>query len=164
MPSLVEIGPVVLEKKILNFVNNVFSLFLIISPWKRVGPFFWTNLNSLHPRMLFAKFCWNWLIGSGKEDFFNFVNVILFPLGKGRGPSFEKKNLIPLYPRMLCAKFGWNWPSGSGEDEHVKSLRQRQQRRQRQKQQRRRTTDKFWSENLLELSAQVSEKKSREGM
>ena len=32
----------------------------------------------------------------------------LSPLGKGRGPSFEKKNWNPLHPKMHCAKFGWN--------------------------------------------------------
>ena len=44
-----------------------FRLFLIISPWKRAGPFIWTNLNPLHPRMLCAKFGWNWPSGSGEE-------------------------------------------------------------------------------------------------
>ena len=57
-----------------NFVN-VFFYFVIISPWKRVGPFIWTNLNPLLPRMLCAKFGWNWLSRSGEEDLFNFVNV-----------------------------------------------------------------------------------------
>ena len=52
-----------------------FRYFIIISPWKRAGPFIWTNLNPLHQRMLCAKFGWNWLNGSGEEDFFNFVNV-----------------------------------------------------------------------------------------
>ena len=28
----------------------------------------WTNLNPLHPRMLCAKFGWNWPRGSGEED------------------------------------------------------------------------------------------------
>mgnify|MGYP003692482891 CR=1 FL=1 len=46
-----------------------FLYFVIISPWKREGPFIWTNLNSLHPRMLCAKFGWNCLSGSGEEDF-----------------------------------------------------------------------------------------------
>ena len=126
MPSLVDIGHVILERKIFfNFVNE-FSLFrdylplekggalhlnkfespspknalcqvwlklakwflrrrflissmyfryvLIISLWKRTGPFIWTNLNPLHPRTLCAKFGWNWPSGSGEEDFFNFVN------------------------------------------------------------------------------------------
>mgnify|MGYP003692070963 CR=1 FL=1 len=34
-----------------------------------MGPFIWTKLNSLHPSMLCAKFGWNWLSGSGEEDF-----------------------------------------------------------------------------------------------
>ena len=67
VPSLVEIGPVVLEKKIFLIIN-VFCYFVIISPWKRAGPFIWTNLNPLHPRMLCAKFGWNWPGGSGEED------------------------------------------------------------------------------------------------
>ena len=29
-----------------------FHHFVIISTWKRAGPFIWTNLNPLHPRML----------------------------------------------------------------------------------------------------------------
>ena len=40
MPSLVEIGPVALEKKILNFVN-IFSLFLYYFPLEKgIGPSF----------------------------------------------------------------------------------------------------------------------------
>ena len=45
-----------------------FRYFVIISPWKRVGPFIWTNLNPHHPSMFCAKFGWNWVSGSG-EDF-----------------------------------------------------------------------------------------------
>ena len=45
-----------------------FSYFVIISPWKRVGPFICRNLNPLHSRMLCAKFGWNWLSGSKEED------------------------------------------------------------------------------------------------
>ena len=56
-------------------LSMYFSLFVIISPWKRAGPFFWTNLNPLHPRIYF-KFGWNWL--SGLEiKIFNFLNVFL---------------------------------------------------------------------------------------
>ena len=39
-----------------------FQYFVIISPWKRVWPFIWTNLNPIHPRMLCANFGWNWLM------------------------------------------------------------------------------------------------------
>ena len=46
-----------------------FHYFVITTPWKREGSFTWINLNPLHPRMLCAKFGWNWLSGSGEEDF-----------------------------------------------------------------------------------------------
>ena len=103
-----------------------FRCSLIISPWKRVGPFIWTNLNPLHPRMLYAKFGWNWPSGSGEEDFLissmYFRNFVIISPWKRVGP-FIWTHLNPLHPRMLCAKFGWNWPSSSGEeDENVKSL------------------------------------------
>ena len=40
-PSVVEIGSVVLEKKIFKFCQCFCVYFLIISPWKRAGPFIW---------------------------------------------------------------------------------------------------------------------------
>ena len=46
-----------------------FHHFVIISPWKRARPFIWRNLNPIHPRMFCAQFGWNWLSGSGDEDF-----------------------------------------------------------------------------------------------
>ena len=82
------------RRRFLNFVKYL-SYFIIISPWKRVGPIIWTNLNPLHPRMLCATFGWNWLSGTGEEDFLNFVNVFsLFrnylPLEKGRAIHLNK--------------------------------------------------------------------------
>ena len=44
-------------RRFFNVLNLLFSL--------RVWPFILTNLNPLHPRMLFSKFGWNWLGGSG---------------------------------------------------------------------------------------------------
>ena len=44
-----------------------FHYFLIISPWKRAWPFIWTNLNPHHPRILCAKFGWNWPCCSWEE-------------------------------------------------------------------------------------------------
>ena len=41
--------------------------FPIISPWRKVWPFIWTNLNTLHTRMLCTKFGSNWTSGSGEE-------------------------------------------------------------------------------------------------
>ena len=55
------------RRNFLNFVN-VFSQFRNYLPLERAGPSIWTNLNPLHPRMLCAKFGWNWPSGSGEED------------------------------------------------------------------------------------------------
>mgnify|MGYP003691611305 CR=1 FL=1 len=133
-----------------------FHYFVIISPWKRAGPFIWTNLNPLHPRMLCAKYGWNWPSGSGEEDFlilsmFFHCFVIISPWK--RVGLFTWTNLNSLHPRMLCAKFNWNWPSGSGEeDENVKSLQT--DRRTDGHTNRRRTTGD--QKSSLELSSQVS--------
>ena len=48
--------------------SKYFRYFLIISPFKRAWLFICTNLNPLHPRILCAKFGWNWPRGSGEED------------------------------------------------------------------------------------------------
>jgi hypothetical protein len=50
-----------------NFQCINFHSFTIISPWRRAIPFVWTNLNSLHPRMICAKSSQNWPIDSGEE-------------------------------------------------------------------------------------------------
>ena len=49
-------------------LSMYFRNFIIISSWKRVGPFIWRNLNPLHIRILCAKFGWNWPTGSGVRD------------------------------------------------------------------------------------------------
>ena len=91
-----------------------FRYFVIISPWKRAWPFIWTNMNSHHPRMLCAKFGWNWHSCSEEEDFeFHQCTgyicfFVIISLWKKVRP-FIGTNLHPLYPRMVCAKFGWNW-------------------------------------------------------
>ena len=70
--------------------------------------FIWTNLNPLHPRMLCAKFGWNWLRGSEEEDFLissmYFHYFVIISPWKRAGPIIWT-NLNPLHPRMLCAKF-----------------------------------------------------------
>ena len=58
-----------------SFLSMYFWYFIIISPWERAGAFIWTNLNPIYPRMLCAKFGWNWSSGSGEEDFFYFINA-----------------------------------------------------------------------------------------
>ena len=76
MPSLVEIGPVVLEKKISKrqFIFTVSQL----SPLVEEHGSSFQQLNPLYP----------WLRVSGEEDFFKVVNVFLLflnylPMGKG---------------------------------------------------------------------------------
>ena len=69
---------------------NVTIYFLALWIWsafsvERCGPWascliscrLWKNLNSHHPRMLCAKFGWNWPGGSGSDFLLNFVNVYL---------------------------------------------------------------------------------------
>ena len=53
-----------------KFVNifNIILQFSIFSLSTRVWPFIWTNLNPLHPRMLYAKFGLNLPSGSGDEN------------------------------------------------------------------------------------------------
>ena len=100
-----------------------FCYFAIISSWKRVGSFFWKDLNPLHHRMLCAKFGWNWPCDSGEEFFLKLCQmyfcyfIIISPW------KWAWHFMNPLYLSMLCAKFGWNWRSGSGEEvENMKSF------------------------------------------
>ena len=52
------------------------------------------KMNSLHQKMLCAKFGWNWPSDSGEEDFqissMYFCYFVIIPLGRGRGLPFEQ--------------------------------------------------------------------------
>ena len=76
-----------------RFLN--FCYFVIISPWKTTGPFIWTNLNPLHPRMLRAKFGWNWPSGFGEED----ENVKSWPQQRRQKSGFLNWSSIVVYRR-----------------------------------------------------------------
>ena len=43
-------------------------MYFLCFVFERAWPFIWTNLNPLHPRILCAKFGWNWPSDSGEED------------------------------------------------------------------------------------------------
>ena len=73
-----------------NF-SMYFRMFVIISHWRRAWPFIYTNVNSCHPRILCARFGWNW--PEVLEKIFRFVNIFtLFynnvPLEKGVALAF----------------------------------------------------------------------------
>jgi hypothetical protein len=123
-----------------------FYTFVIISPLKRTWPFIWTNLNSLHPRIMCTKFDWIWPAGSEEEDFLKFSMYFysFAIISPWRGAiQFLWTNLNPLHSRMICAKSGYNWSSDSGEEvENVKVYRQTDGRTDR------RTPDNGRSEKL----------------
>ena len=111
--DLVEIGPMVLEQKIFKISSMYICSFVIISPWKRAGPFIWKNLNPLYPRILCAKFEQNWPSGSWGEDFqispMYFCYYVIISPWKRAAP-FIWLNLSTHHSRMLCSKIDWNWP------------------------------------------------------
>ena len=119
VPSLVEIGSVILEKKLFLILSMYFRYFVIISPWERVGPFIWTNLIPFNQWCIVPSLVEidpvDLLISSMYFRYF----VMISPW-KMVGP-FIWTNLNPLHPRMLCAKFGWNW-SGQRTNFDQKSL------------------------------------------
>ena len=61
MPSLVKLVQWFCRRRRFFKFSQCISQFhnYLPFPWKMVGPFIWTNLNPLHPRMLCAKFGWN---------------------------------------------------------------------------------------------------------
>ena len=57
----------ILRRRFLKFVI-VFLLFRYYFSLEKDGPFIWKNLKPQHPRMLCAKFGYNWPCGSWEED------------------------------------------------------------------------------------------------
>ena len=88
-----------------------FHYFVIISPRKRAGPFIWTNLNPLHPRMLCAKFGWNWPCGSGEQD----ENVK--SLQRQQRQRRRRRTMDKFWSEKLT------WAFGSGELKTCQNLR-----------------------------------------
>ena len=77
--------------------------FVVISPWKRAGPFIWKKNGIPFTDGWFVpslveigpKFGWNWPSISWEESFLkccqcNFFILQLSPFGKGNGPLFEQ--------------------------------------------------------------------------
>ena len=130
-------------EKDFKFLTMYIPYFVIIFPWKRVGPFIWTNLNSLHPRKLCVKVGWNWPHGSGEKHFWNFANVCSLLhcykcISPWVGGALHLNKFEFLSTKDAYTKFGWNW-------HWFWRSRRKCEKFQRWRQQ---TTDKFWSEKL----------------
>ena len=63
------------RRRFLKFHRCIFVFLVMVSPWKRAWPFTWTNLNSLHPRMLCLVDIG--LVVLETKIFNNFVNLVL---------------------------------------------------------------------------------------
>ena len=66
-PSLVEIGPMVMEKKIFKFCQHIL-LFKYNYHLEKGVTLHLNKLKSPHWRVLFAKFGWNWFSDSGEIE------------------------------------------------------------------------------------------------
>ena len=113
LSSLVEIGPLVLEKGFLNVAITLLSPLgkgcdpLFLQTWI---PFiqggFVLSLVEIGPLVLQMKIFFN------LSMYFHYF--VITSSWKKAGP-FIWTNLIHFQPRINSAKFDWNWPSGSGE-------------------------------------------------
>ena len=109
-------------------VVNVFPYLAIISPWKRVWPFIWTNLNTLHLVMLCANLIWNGPCCSGEDfwmPFMYFHNIAIISTWKGSillhlmSTSLKcfVSSLVVTGPVILMVKFKlWKVHDNNNED------------------------------------------------
>ena len=95
-----------------------FPYFVIIA--LEIGPFIWTNLNPLHPRMFCIKSGWNWHSGSG-EDFYNFIDVfsLSFDLPLEIGVALHLNKIESPPPKDALCQL---WLGGSWEEDENGSL------------------------------------------
>jgi hypothetical protein len=81
-----------------------------------------TILDGGHPRIISAKFGWDWLSSFRGEDFFLISSpFILFSAWR---PSWLEVGITGHnsergHPRAIPPKFGCSWPSGFWEDFYV---------------------------------------------
>jgi hypothetical protein len=109
VPSLVKIGPVVLEKKIFKSSHPIFT-FLWLSPlWREPAALYWNKLEFPLSKDILYEVWLNLVCGPGEEDFLkcseNFYSFTIISPWKRVIPFFWT-NLNPLYPRMICTKSG----------------------------------------------------------
>ena len=146
MPSLVEIGLVVLKKKLFKVGHCIFSISLLTPLRKECGPSFeetWIPFTKFALCQVWLKLAL-WFL---RRRFFNFVNVFsLFrnylPLGKGMVLHLNKLESSPLKDALCqvwlksAQQFWRRWKCEKFTD------------RQTARQTDRQMTDKKWSEKL----------------
>ena len=122
MPSLVELGQVILEIEE-DFFKFCYFAILLLSPLKKVWPFIWTKLKGLvetGPVVLEKIFFVNIF----------FTPLLISPLGKEHGPSYEETfipftqgcfvpSLVEIGPVVLEKKKMWKVYNINDEDYEV---------------------------------------------
>ena len=130
VPSLVEIGPVVLEK------NLIYCDVLLLFHYQHSRSFeqTWIPFTQGCSVSKLAEIAWVGICG--EEDFKMLSLYICYRIHLEKNPH----GMNYFHIRRFCDKFGWNWLSDSWEeDENVKSLQARTDRQ---------TTDNMQSERL----------------
>ena len=87
----------------------IFTILLLSPLAQRHGSSFWPNLNSFYPRMLGAKFIWNWSSASW-EDFLKVVNLFSLFLNQFESP-LPKDVLYPVWLK-IALWFCRSWKCG----------------------------------------------------
>ena len=109
---LLESSQAVLEK-IFKSCQYIFNLLqYVLSPlWNGARSFIWKHLN---PKMVCAKFGWNWPGGSEEEVVSVFLLCSYYlPLTKGMALRLNKLNCLHLW--MLYVKYDGTWLNDSEE-------------------------------------------------
>ena len=115
------------RRRFLKILLMYFRYFNIFSPWKSARSFLWTNFNLLHPRMLFAKFGWNWPVVLKKNfkfcQYFFTLSLFISPKKKCEVLSFEQfwipltqvPKLVEIGPVVLKKKM---WKVYDNDDDY----------------------------------------------
>jgi hypothetical protein len=114
--SLIKFGLLVFDKNIFKDFQCIFT-FAIISPWRRVVPYVWANLNSLHPSIFCIKFDWiclGWFWRRRFLKIFSVFSLFRYYLSLEKGYPLRLNKLeFPLPKNDLCKvwlKFTqWFW-------------------------------------------------------
>ena len=127
VPNLVEIGPVVLGRKIFKLGKYIFAILSYLSLEKGHDPSFeqisvpnFRQHKSPSPKDDLCQVWLNlaqWFWGRGFLNFVNVFSLFCNNLPLQQDLALHLNNFQSPSPRMICAKFGWNWPSGSGEED-----------------------------------------------